>query len=61
MKREQPSFRQFWVSFFGAFRKLPPPAVDPAWQRVLDRLRDDPDDVSDEQVANSFIQPRPKF
>src|SRR5262245_56975381 len=42
MKREQMGFRQFWDSFLGPFRKATPPALDLAWQRVLDRLHDDP-------------------
>src|SRR5205823_2379038 len=41
----QPSFQQFWEDFFGRFRKLPPPQMDPAWDRVLDRSRDHSDDV----------------
>jgi len=54
MKRDQPSFRQFWDSFFRPFRKLSPPAADLAWQRVLDRLRDDPEGLSVGQVTHSL-------
>jgi ferric-dicitrate binding protein FerR (iron transport regulator) len=61
MKRHQTNFRQFWDDFFGRFRELPPPSVDSAWDRVLDRLRDHPDDLLVGRPAIPIVQRRSKW
>jgi uncharacterized protein (TIGR03435 family) len=58
MKRHQPNFRQFWEDFFEPFRALPSPRIEPAWDRVLERLRDHADDI---RIDNAFVRPRPKW
>lgn len=53
MKRHEQSFRKFLDQSFARFRKLPPAPVDPAWERVLDRLQEEPDAAS--EAAQSAI------
>ena len=65
MKRNRPGFQQFWNDFFAPFRKLTPPEVGSAWDRVLGRLQDDPGDVltapaSDVNPINS-IRRKPRW
>jgi uncharacterized protein (TIGR03435 family) len=65
MIRRQPSFQQYWNDFFRRYQKLPPPDANLAWDRVMDRLRDHPDDVSVDSAfttpATSFDQPKSRW
>jgi len=46
MKRHHQNLREFMDRTFARSRNLPPASVDPAWQRVLERMREEPDDES---------------
>src|SRR5687768_18255857 len=47
------NFREFLDQSFARFRRLPPAPVDPAWARVLERLKEEPDAAS--EAAQSAI------
>src|SRR4030095_5032692 len=51
MKRNPQSFRAFLDQSFRRFRELPPADVTPGWERVLDRVREYPEGLSEDVPA----------
>jgi hypothetical protein len=62
MKRHEQSFRRFLDRSFGRFLNLPTAPVDPAWERVLERLREEPEAASaSAKAALDSVRPMPSI
>jgi len=60
MKRHEWNFRRLLDRTFARFQKMPPAPADPAWDRVLERLREEPDGASaSAQAALDSVRPVP--
>jgi ferric-dicitrate binding protein FerR (iron transport regulator) len=59
MKHDEKNLREFLAQSFEPFRKLPPAQAEPAWRRLQDRLREDPNGTSEDAgVAVGPVSPR---